>query len=58
LYDAEWSQRRIGQGAYADLMGQRFAQAYKRYGFIQKETLRTDLFHPPAADQRQFTLGF
>jgi len=57
LYDAAYGQRRTGQGAYAELMGQRFALAHKRFGFSNKETLRTDLFMPPGQDKQQLSLA-
>ena len=54
LYDADFSQRRKGTGAYADLIGQRFALACRRLGFAAEETpLSTHLFRVPAVDERQ-----
>ncbi|MDE2029764.1 MAG: PA0069 family radical SAM protein [Alphaproteobacteria bacterium] len=51
LYNAEFGTRRTGQGAYADLLAQRFALAYKRIGYGSNEgSLRTDLFRPPERD--------
>src|SRR6202012_3762060 len=37
LYDADFSQRRRGTGAYADLLQQRFALAYDRLGFSREK---------------------
>jgi DNA repair photolyase len=61
LYDADFSQRMTGQGAYAELLANRFALAKKRYGLgaqHEHEGLRIDLFRPPSQDQRQMSLGF
>jgi DNA repair photolyase len=59
LYDADYSQRRRGTGAYADLIAQRFALACDRLGFGEGEKfeLRTDLFRPPSVDG-QLAFGF
>jgi DNA repair photolyase len=59
LYDADYSQRRIGTGVLADLLGQRFELAKKRYGFSEGYySLRKDLFRPPDHDGQQFALAF
>lgn len=43
-----------GEGAYADLIAQRFALAIKRIGFNERRLgLRKDLFVPPEKDARQ-----
>jgi DNA repair photolyase len=56
LYDADYSQRRRGTGAYADLMAQRFKLATKRIGFNEQDvSLRADLFRKPAVGGQ---LGF
>jgi len=58
LYDAEFGQRMTGQGAYADLIAQRFELAKKRYGFgAAEDNLRTDLFRAPERGG-QLALGF
>jgi DNA repair photolyase len=48
LYDATPGKRRRGEGPYAELLAQRYILAKKRYGFIDKDFLRTDLFRKPA----------
>ena len=56
-YDPAWNKRMRGEGAYADLIAQRFALAIKRLGLHSKTPpLRTDLFRPPprAGDQLSF----
>jgi len=45
LNDPRAGKRRTGEGPYAELLAQRCALAKKRYGFIDKDSLRTDLFH-------------
>ncbi|MDR3448547.1 MAG: PA0069 family radical SAM protein [Alphaproteobacteria bacterium] len=58
LYDSEFGKRRTGEGPYAALLNDRFHHAYKRIGFDEEcSRLRTDLFLPPPADDRQFSLG-
>jgi DNA repair photolyase len=60
-YDAEFGQRMIGTGAYAELLRTRFELARRKCGFDdahERHDLRTDLFRPPARDQAQLTLGF
>ncbi len=58
LYDADYSQRRRGTGAYADLIAQRFALACKRLGYNRESyDLRTDLFRPPERGG-QMAFGF
>jgi DNA repair photolyase len=51
LYDADFSQRRRGTGAYADLLANRFRLAARRIGFNRASSdLRTDLFRKPEAN--------
>jgi DNA repair photolyase len=60
-YDAEFGQRMIGSGPYAELLRTRFELARRKCGFgdaRERQDLRTDLFRPPARDQAQLTLGF
>jgi DNA repair photolyase len=60
-YDAEFGQRMVGTGAYAELLRTRFELARRKCGFDdahERHDLRTDLFRPPARDQAQLTLGF
>jgi len=57
VYDARWSHRMRGEGAYAEMVATRFAVAIKRLGL--KETappMRTDLFQPPVPDSAQLSL--
>ncbi len=59
-YDADWTQRQIGTGPYAWMIGRRFEVAARRIGFNARRTrLRTDLFQPPvpeAAARKQLEL--
>lgn len=56
-YDSAWGKRMTGEGPYAVLLQQRFAKACERYGLNRSKTvLRTDLFTPPALDERQLAL--
>lgn len=56
-YRSEFGKRMIGQGPVAEILGQRFEQASKKYGLSRDlPTLRTDLFVPPQADHRQTSL--
>ncbi len=53
-YDPEWGKRMTGEGAFAELVAQRFAIAIRRLGLASTlPPLRTDLFQPPirAGDQ-------
>lgn len=51
LYDADFSQRRRGTGAYAELIKQRFAMATKRIGFNRSDwDFDMELFRPPERD--------
>ncbi len=56
-YDAEWGTRMIGEGPHAWQIGRRFEIAAKRLGLNkQRLKLRTDLFSPLSADNRQMSL--
>jgi DNA repair photolyase len=60
-YDAQFGQRMVGTGAYAELLRTRFELARRKCGFDAAEDrydLTTHLFRPPAADHPQMTLGF
>jgi len=50
-YNAEFSQRMQGKGAYADLIHHRFELAYRRFGFEKAPALNTALFRSPASTQ-------
>ena len=55
--DPNFHTRFEGQGAYAVLLQQRFQKAKERYGLTAKlPPLRTDLFTPPAQEDRQLSL--
>ena len=57
LYDATFGRRMRGEGAYAELVEQRFAAAKRRLGLGGgAPPLRTDLFAPPSRDDRQLRL--
>ena len=57
LNDPAFGRRMRGEGAYAELISRRFAVARRKHGLEPIErTLRTDLFEPPAGDQRQLRL--
>ena len=56
-YDSEWGKRMKGAGPYAWQIGRRFELAAKRLGFnLERRTLRTDLFVPPAKKNEQLML--
>jgi DNA repair photolyase len=60
-YDAEFGQRMVGTGPFAELLRTRFELARRKCGFDSarnRHELRTDLFRPPGRDQSQLTLGF
>src|ERR1700691_3184042 len=60
-YDAQFGQRMVGTGPYAELLRTRFELARRKCGFDTAEDrydLATDLFRPPADDHPQLTLGF
>ena len=60
-YDAQFGQRMIGTGPFAELLRTRFELAHRKCGFDSgsgRHDLATDLFRPPQADQPQLTLGF
>ncbi|GEK71499.1 MULTISPECIES: PA0069 family radical SAM protein [Halomonas] len=46
-YDARFGHRMRGQGVFADLLDQRFRQAYRRLDFPGLPALDTDAFRPP-----------
>ena len=55
-YDPQWGKRLVGEGVYADLIRRRFRRAAAESGMAQdRHPLRTDLFHRPASDTRQFS---
>ena len=57
LNDPSFGSRMRGQGAYAELIGRRFALARRRLGLDRpRPPLRTDLFEPPVAGRRQLRL--
>jgi DNA repair photolyase len=57
LNDPNFGSRMRGQGAYAELIGQRVAGAKRRFGLTRTQPpLRTDLFEPPGGSQRQLRL--
>jgi DNA repair photolyase len=57
LNDPHFGSRMRGQGAYAELIGRRFALGKRRFGFDRaRAPLRTDLFQPPVADRGQLRL--
>lgn len=56
-YVADFGDRMRGEGAYAQLMAQRFSLAIRRIGFNERRLrLRKDLFRPPVEDARQGSL--
>ncbi len=55
-YDAEFSQRMVGTGPFADLLRQRFHLSEKRLGFPGTPPLDCSQFVPPPADERQMSL--
>ena len=56
-YDSEWGKRMKGAGPYAWQIGRRFELAAKRLGFnLERRSLRTDLFVPPAKKNEQLML--
>jgi hypothetical protein len=56
-YDAAFRTRMKGEGAWANLIRQRFDKACARLGLrFTRFDLRTDLFVPPARDGRQQSL--
>jgi DNA repair photolyase len=57
LNDPSFGSRMRGQGAYAELLGRRFALAKRRLGLDRaRPPLRTDLFEPPVVDRGQLRL--
>ncbi len=58
-YDADFGKRMKGEGAWADLIRQRFHRASARLGYARECTaLRTDLFQPPRRSTSQLDLQF
>ncbi len=55
-YDADFSQRMVGTGVFADLIRQRFHLAERRLGFAGAPPLVCDLFTPPPGNERQMSL--
>ncbi|MEL7258119.1 MAG: PA0069 family radical SAM protein [Pseudomonadota bacterium] len=56
-YAGDWGRRMRGQGAYAEVIAQRFKLASKRLGLDQEMSdLRCDLFAPPTAPGDQLSL--
>lgn len=56
-YDARWGMRMRGEGAYAEMIGQRFEKARRRAGLVQElPSLRCDLFEVPLAQGDQLAL--
>ena len=57
LNDPNFGSRMRGQGAYAELIGRRFALARRRLGLERpRPPLRTDLFEAPGAGRKQLRL--
>jgi DNA repair photolyase len=57
LYDAKWSERMVGDGPYAWMIGRRFELAAQRLGLNKAwPELRTDLFSPPVLQGQQLLL--
>lgn len=48
LNEARFHHRFSGHGAYADLLGRRFARAMRQWGFEEGDGLVTTQFAPPA----------
>ncbi len=56
-YDPQWGARMVGHGAFAELIGKRFAVATAKLGLNrERRPLRTDLFAPPRRPQAQMDL--
>jgi len=57
LYRSEFGQRMQGQGAFASIIGRRFANACQRFGLAGRELqLSTQLFRVPDTDRDQLSL--
>jgi DNA repair photolyase len=55
--DPRFGSRMKGEGPYALMLQQRFEKALDRYGLVRKAPpLRTDLFEPIRAEDKQMTL--
>ncbi len=56
-YEAEWGKRMRGEGHYAEMIGQRFEAARRRFGLARDlPKLRCDLFEAPLAQGDQLAL--
>ena len=56
-YDAEWGKRMKGSGPYAWQIGRRFEITARRLGLnLERRSLRTDLFRPPARKGEQLMM--
>lgn len=55
-YDATFGRRMRGTGIFADLLAQRFKQAYRRLGFPGRPPLECGLFRPPREETPQLGL--
>jgi DNA repair photolyase len=56
-YDPQWGSRMVGTGAYAELIGKRFAAACARLGLNrERRLLRLDLFKVPPVETAQMEL--
>ena len=56
-YDSEWGKRMKGSGPYAWQIGRRFEIAARKFGLnLERLSLRTDLFKPPAKQGEQLVL--
>jgi DNA repair photolyase len=56
-YDPQWGRRMTGSGVHAELIARRFEIAARRLGLVRRlPPLRTDLFRPPPAEERQLSL--
>jgi DNA repair photolyase len=57
LYRSEFGQRMQGQGAFASIIGRRFANACQRFGLAEREIqLATQRFRVPQAKRDQLSL--
>ena len=56
LNDSRFGQRFTGQGAYADLLAQRFDRARRQFGFTGRELLDATQFCVPRPESRQLSL--
>ena len=56
VYDAQWFKRLRGEGAYAELIAQRFTRARKRLGYSEPPALDCSRFAPPLQVGDQLSL--